>query len=135
MSVGSMVYRSEGLKGITELYEEFPHRLYHDIIVKNARIYRELYNMLTEKEKEILHNNTPQYMVIDNYDDDIDKMIKEIKRIKEDYKMTKKKFGNSDEDKRNYKENTKNIKKEIEYTMEKKALLKIRERESLMFRC
>ena len=44
-------YRSAGLKGVIELYQQFPQRLRERIVLAHARLWHELWNELTPDEQ------------------------------------------------------------------------------------
>lgn len=52
MNPAAEIYRMSGLKGLTELYQQFPTKFRSQIITSHARLWKEFWSRLTPEEKK-----------------------------------------------------------------------------------
>lgn len=82
MSLAAKTFEFGGLIAVAELYDAFPERLQNIILEKNASLYKELYNMMSEEEKQEFNMENVEYIVIDDTEKKIEILRKEIEDIK-----------------------------------------------------
>lgn len=86
ISAGKVAFESEGLSGLANVFEIFPERLNNVIIERHAKLYNELYALLTEEERQDLNVN---YYPSNHNDDSIEGIQATVREKKDqiaDYK-------------------------------------------------
>lgn len=56
MSAGSIAFYNNGITGLGQVYDLFPERLSKIVVERNALLYKELDNMLTDVERQNIAN-------------------------------------------------------------------------------
>lgn len=83
MSAGQRAFAQNRYLGLGEVYDAFPERLSEVLLQKHAALYKELYNMLTDEEKEDLEA-VPEVDLMESLDGDIKHREFLLKALKED---------------------------------------------------
>lgn len=79
--MGSRAFLSDRFIGIGMVYDLFPERLLNVVLAKNTALFKELYGMLTDEEKEIIEEEFPEQDELSSIEKRIDQAQKKLETL------------------------------------------------------